>query len=52
MGGDTLWSDSTAAYEALSEPLRRFLDGLTARHSVAKSFPAERWQSDPAFKER
>ena len=52
VGGDTLWSDSTAAYEALSEPLRRFLDGLTARHSVAKSFPPERWQSDPAFKER
>ena len=23
-----------------------------AQHSVAKSFPAERWQSDPAFKER
>jgi taurine dioxygenase len=28
------------------------LDGLTAQHSVAKSFPPERWQSDPAFKER
>jgi taurine dioxygenase len=52
VGGDTLWSDCTAAYEALSEPLRRFLDGLTAQHSVAKSFPAERWQNDPAFKER
>jgi taurine dioxygenase len=52
IGGDTLWSDSTAAYEALSEPMRRFLDGLTAQHSVAKSFPPERWQSDPAFKER
>jgi taurine dioxygenase len=52
IGGDTLWSDSTAAYEALSEPLRRFLDGLTAQHSVAKSFPPERWQNDPAFKER
>ncbi len=52
VGGDTLWSDSTAAYEALSEPLRRFLDGLTAQHSIAKSFPPERWQSDPAFKER
>ena len=51
-GGDTLWSDCTAAYEALSEPLRRFLDGLTAQHSVAKSFPPGRWQSDPAFKER
>jgi taurine dioxygenase len=52
VGGDTLWSDSTAAYEALSEPLRRFLDGLSAQHSVTKSFPAERWQTDPAFKER
>jgi taurine dioxygenase len=52
VGGDTLWSDSAAAYEALSEPMRRLLDGLTAQHSVAKSFPPERWQSDPAFKER
>jgi taurine dioxygenase len=51
-GGDTLWSSSSAAYEALSEPMRRLLDGLTAQHSIAKSFPAERWQSDPAFKER
>jgi len=51
-GGDTLWSSCSAAYEALSEPMRRMLDGLTAQHSVAKSFPAERWQSDPAFKER
>jgi len=52
VGGDTLWSDSAAAYEALSEPMRRLLDGLTAQHSVAKSFPPERWQNDPAFKER
>jgi taurine dioxygenase len=51
-GGDTLWSSCSAAYEALSEPMRRFLDGLTAQHSVAKSFPPERWQNDPAFKER
>ncbi len=52
VGGDTLWSSSSAAYESLSEPMRRFLDGLTAQHSVAKSFPAERWGSDPASKER
>jgi taurine dioxygenase len=51
-GGDTLWSSNTAAYEALSEPMRRLLDGLTAQHSVAKSFPADRWGNDPAFKER
>lgn len=51
-GGDTLWSSCSAAYEALSEPMRRMLEGLTAQHSVAKSFPAGRWQNDPAFKER
>jgi taurine dioxygenase len=51
-GGDTLWSSCSAAYAALSEPMRRLLEGLTAQHSVAKSFPPERWQSDPAFKER
>ena len=47
IGGDTLWSDSAAAYEALSEPLRRFLDGLTARHSVAKSFPPNAGRAIP-----
>jgi len=51
-GGDTLWSSCSAAYEALSQPMKRMLDGLTAQHSVAKSFPPERWQNDPAFKER
>ncbi len=52
VGGDTLWSSSSAAYDALSPRMRDVLEGLTAQHSVAKSFPAERWQSDPAFKER
>ena len=52
IGGDTLWSSNTAAYEALSAPLRQMLDGLTATHSVAKSFPAQRWADEPAFKER
>lgn len=31
-GGDTLFSSMYAAYEALSEPMKRFLDGLTALH--------------------
>jgi taurine dioxygenase len=51
-GGDTLWSSCVAAYEALSAPLQRLLDGLTAEHSVVKSFPAHRWQADPNFKAR
>ncbi|HWY81858.1 MAG TPA: taurine dioxygenase [Roseiarcus sp.] len=42
-GGDTLWSSTVAAYQGLSEPLRRFLDGLTAEHSFEKSFPRHRW---------
>jgi taurine dioxygenase len=52
VGGDTLWSSNLAAYEALSAPIKRMLDGLTAEHSVVKSFPVGRWGADPKFKER
>jgi taurine dioxygenase len=52
VGGDTLWSSNIAAYDALSAPLQRLLEGLVAEHSVVKSFPAGRWGQDPAFKER
>jgi len=31
-GGDTTWSNLVAAYEGLSEPLRRLADGLRAEH--------------------
>lgn len=34
VGGDTLFSDMAGAYEALSEPVKKMLDGLTAVHSV------------------
>lgn len=40
-GGDTLWLSTIAAYEALSPPLRRLLDGLTATHDFEKSFPRD-----------
>jgi taurine dioxygenase len=52
VGGDTLWSSGFAAYEALSRPMRDLLHGMTAEHSVVKSFPAARWGSDPASRER
>jgi len=42
-GGDTCWSSSIAAYQALSEPFKSFLDGLTAVHNITKAFPFERW---------
>ena len=45
-GGDTSWSSSVAAYEALSAPFQHFLDGLTAIHDIQKSFPEARWGAD------
>jgi alpha-ketoglutarate-dependent taurine dioxygenase len=33
-GGDTCWASMYAAWEALSEPMRRLLDGMTAVHSI------------------
>jgi taurine dioxygenase len=46
-GGDTLWTSGVAAYESLSAPLRRLLDGLTAEHDMVKSFPAHRFARTP-----
>lgn len=37
VGGDTVWVDMCAAYEALSPSLRAFLETLTATHSSAKA---------------
>ena len=34
VGGDTLWTNLCAAYEALSPPLRELCDGLTALHDA------------------
>lgn len=44
-GGDTLWASSSAAFEALSKPLQRLLDGLSATHDFTRSFPLERFGS-------
>ncbi len=47
-GGDTLWASSFAAYEALSEPFKRLLDGLRAVHDFEKSFPPGRFATPEA----
>ena len=36
VGGDTCFANAIAAYEALSAPMRRLLDGLQAVHDIAK----------------
>ena len=36
-GGDTCWASMYAAYDALSEPMRDLLDGLTAEHAGSKT---------------
>ncbi|MBD8594254.1 taurine dioxygenase [Pseudomonas sp. CFBP 8758] len=45
-GGDTCWASGIAAFEALSRPMQALLDGLTATHDFAKSFPLERFGND------
>ncbi len=37
-GGDTMWANAGAAYDALSPRMRDFLDGLTARHDAGDKF--------------
>ena len=37
-GGDTLFANAIAAFEALSAPMQRFLEGLTARHVSARHY--------------
>ena len=42
-GGDTSWASMIVAYEALSAPFRRLLDGLQAVHDFTKGFTKERF---------
>ncbi|MGH0035090.1 MAG: TauD/TfdA dioxygenase family protein [Myxococcota bacterium] len=38
VGGDTLFSDMTAAYKGLPEEVRKQIDGLRAVHDISQSF--------------
>ncbi|KAF2994967.1 hypothetical protein E8E13_003189 [Curvularia kusanoi] len=49
-GGDTAWTSQAAAYDRLSEPVKKFLEGLRAEHS---GFPqAENARRDGHFVRR
>jgi len=37
-GGDTVWVNMEKVYNSLSEPLKNMLEGMTAEHSLARSF--------------
>jgi taurine dioxygenase len=39
VGGDTCWGSMYAAYDALSEPIRAMIDGLSAEHTAFKVLP-------------
>lgn len=46
VGGDTAFADLQAAYDALSEPIRRLVDGLDAEHDGRAEF-ADFLRDDP-----
>jgi len=45
-GGDTCWGNMYAAYDALSAPLRKMLDGLHAEHTAFKVLPLMGYTGD------
>ncbi|MEC9346775.1 MAG: taurine dioxygenase [Pseudomonadota bacterium] len=36
-GGDTMWANMYAAYETLSEPMKRYLEGMTAHNTAGRA---------------
>jgi taurine dioxygenase len=51
-GGDTLWANCAAAYEALSPALQNFLLPLTATHDISQSFPETRFALSEEARQR
>jgi len=45
-GGDTMFANTYAAFEALSAPMQRFLEGLTAHHDSLKAHSYRRKATD------
>jgi taurine dioxygenase len=51
-GGDTCWANMQAAYEALSQPMQRFLSELDAVHDFNRGFPQTGQVAKQAGKEK
>jgi taurine dioxygenase len=45
-GGDTMWANMYAAYEALSDTMQRLLSGLTAIHDTSRSFSRDNYKTE------
>lgn len=50
VGGDTMWANTCAAYEGLSDPMRDLLDGLTALHDALPHFRPEKMTIHPVVR--
>jgi taurine dioxygenase len=51
-GGDTMWASMTTAFDALSTPMQRFLEGLEAVHDFSYAFTAQGLAGSQAGRER
>ncbi|GAA3676036.1 MULTISPECIES: taurine dioxygenase [Acetobacter] len=51
-GGDTLWTSTAAAYNALSPEMKAHLENLTALHDFTRSFPLSRFGRDNKEKQK
>ncbi|MBW8812896.1 MAG: TauD/TfdA family dioxygenase [Caulobacterales bacterium] len=51
-GGDTVWANTSAAYERLPAPLKTLVEGLRAVHTNAYDYAATRPDVDPEKLER
>jgi alpha-ketoglutarate-dependent taurine dioxygenase len=51
-GGDTVWANTVAAYESLSEPLRALADALWAQHGNDYDYAAHRSEPDDEGRRR
>ncbi|KAJ3127296.1 hypothetical protein HK100_009831 [Physocladia obscura] len=51
IGGSTLWASQVAAYESLSKPYQKIVEGLTAAHSGIEQAEASRKRGGPIRRE-